>query len=59
MRPRLAGNDGFTTVAIMVTAMLSGLLVIAAFATANNGTPLARADQNSKQAYSAAEAGVA
>jgi hypothetical protein len=59
MRARLAGNDGFTTVAIMVTAMLSGLLVIAAFATANNGTPLARADQNSKQAYSAAEAGVA
>jgi hypothetical protein len=43
----------------MVTLMISSLLVIAAFATANNGIPLARADQNTKQAFAAAEAGVA
>lgn len=59
MNARLARNDGFSTVAIMVTLMLSSLLAVAAFATANNGTPLARNDQNEKQAYSAAEAGIA
>jgi hypothetical protein len=59
MNARLARNDGFSTVAIMITLMLSSLLAVAAFATANNGTPLSRADQNEKEAYSAAEAGVA
>ncbi len=59
MTSRLSRNDGFSTVAIMVTMMLSSLLAVAAFATANNGTPLSRSDQNQKQAYSAAEAGVA
>jgi len=56
---RLNRNDGFTTVAVMITLMLSSLLVIAAFATANNGIPLSRADQNTKQAFAAAEAGIA
>jgi type II secretory pathway pseudopilin PulG len=59
MNARLARNDGFTTVAIMITMMMSSLLVVAAAATTTNGIPLARADQNQKQAYSAAEAGIA
>ena len=59
LRGRLAGEDGFTLVAVMgiITAALA--LSVAAFAATDGDFRSGAADKERKQAYAAAEAGVA
>ena len=49
---------GFTSVTVMSTLMVGGLVVTAAFAAANGDISIAKNDQSAKQAYAAAEAGL-
>jgi Tfp pilus assembly protein PilX len=49
---------GFTSVTVMSTLLVGGLVVAAAFAAANGDISLAKNDQDAKQAYAAAEAGL-
>jgi hypothetical protein len=55
---RLADPRGFTTVTLMGVLMVGGLLVAAAFTAVQPDIRLSRADQDSKQAYAAAESGL-
>jgi hypothetical protein len=57
-RIRFACERGFTTVTLMGVLMVGGLLVVATFAAVNPDISLSRSDQDSKQAYGAAEAGL-
>jgi hypothetical protein len=51
-------QQGFTTVTLMGTLMVGGLLVAASFAAVDPDISLTAKDENSKQAYAAAEAGI-
>jgi hypothetical protein len=51
-------QQGFTTVTLMGVLLVGGLLVGASFAAVDPDISLSREDQDSKQAYGAAEAGV-
>jgi hypothetical protein len=55
---RLRMQQGFTTVTVMGVMALGGLLVAGGFAAVNPDIGLSRDDQDYKQAYGAAEAGV-
>jgi hypothetical protein len=55
---RLACERGFTTVTLMGVLMVGGLLVAAGFAAVDPDISLSRQDQDDKQAYGAAEAGL-
>ncbi len=58
LRRRLAGQDGFTMVAVMAGMLVVVLVSVAAIAAASGDIGLARGDQDDKQAYAAAEAGI-
>ena len=49
---------GFTSVTVMSTMLVGGLVVTAGFAAAQGDIGLAKNDQRAKQAYAAAEAGL-
>jgi len=51
-------QQGFTTVTLMGTLMVGGLLVAASFAAVQPDIAFTQKDDDSKQAYAAAEAGV-
>jgi Tfp pilus assembly protein PilX len=51
-------QKGFTTVTLMGTLMVGGLLVAASFAAVQPDIAFTQKDDDSKQAYAAAEAGV-
>jgi Tfp pilus assembly protein PilX len=56
---RLArGQDGFTMLNVMFTMMALGTFSVSAWALATGDIPLARADQDHKRAYEAAQAGL-
>lgn len=55
---RLAHQAGFTTVTLMGTMAIGTMLVAGGFAAVNPDIGLSRKDQDYKQAYAAAEAGV-
>jgi hypothetical protein len=52
-------QQGFTTVTLMGVLMVGGLLVAASFAAVDPDIGLTKKDEDSKQAYGAAEAGLA
>jgi hypothetical protein len=54
----LRNQHGFTTVTLMGVLLIGGLLVAAGFAAVNPDISLSRADQDTKQAYGSAEAGL-
>jgi len=51
-------QQGFTTVTLMGVLMIGGLLVAASFAAVDPDIGLTKKDDDSKQAYAAAEAGL-
>jgi len=51
-------QQGFTTVTLMGTLMVGGLLVAATFAAVQPDIAFTKKDEDSKQAYGAAEAGL-
>ncbi len=55
---RLRDQRGFTTVTVMGVLLVGGLLVGASFAAVNPDISLSRQDQDTKQAYGAAESGL-
>lgn len=57
-RLQLSCQRGFTTVTLMGVLMVGGLLVMATFSAVNPDIGLSRSDQDSKQAYAAAESGL-
>lgn len=58
IRTRLAGEDGWTMIAVLGLLLAGMALTVAAYAAANGDTHLARNDEDQKRAYAAAEAGV-
>ena len=56
---RFRGEAGFTMAAMMGALLVISLFTISALAVAQNDLPLSRKDQDTKQAYAAAEAGIA
>lgn len=54
----LRRENGFTMIAVMGVLFVVGILSVAAIAAANGDIHLSRSDQNDKQAYAAAEAGI-
>jgi Tfp pilus assembly protein PilX len=58
LRNRLARQDGFSLVAVLGFLMVGTMLATAAFAAVSDDMPFARAAQDRKQAYAAAEAGL-
>ena len=59
IRKRLAGEDGVTMIAVIAAISLVTLLVGAAVAATNGDIHQVRRDLSSKQAYAAAQAGIA
>jgi hypothetical protein len=57
-RARLYGESGFSMIVIMLLMTLVSMMGIAAYDAANGDTPATGADQDRKQAYAAAEAGL-
>ncbi len=58
IRRRLAPEGGFTMVAVMTGFLVVSSISIAAIAAASGDIGLSRTDQDNKQAYAAAEAGI-
>ena len=58
VRRRLAAEQGFTMVTVIITMTVLGLLAVGAWASSTGDTPLARKDQDRKRAYEAAQAGL-
>jgi type II secretory pathway pseudopilin PulG len=58
VRARLAGQDGFTMITVMLVLFIVGILSVAAIAAANGDIHLSRYDEDQKEAYAAAEAGI-
>ena len=57
-RLRLGATDGYTMAAVMLVMLATSILATATFAAVGADLPFARAAQDRKQAYAAAEAGV-
>jgi Tfp pilus assembly protein PilX len=53
-----ARQDGFTMINVMFTMMALGTFAVSSWALATGDIPLARADQDHKRAYEAAQAGL-
>jgi len=51
-------QHGFSIVAVMITMMVAGLMVAAAFAAADGDLPLTKSSENRKEALAAAQAGL-
>ncbi|MEA2330932.1 MAG: hypothetical protein QOH58_1070 [Thermoleophilaceae bacterium] len=58
MHLKLRCQRGFTTVTLMGVLLVGGLLVMATFSAVNPDIGFSRGDQDSKQAYAAAESGL-
>jgi Tfp pilus assembly protein PilX len=58
MPVRLSSERGFTTVMLMGILLVGGMLMMATFAAIDPDISLSRKDQDSKQAYAAAESGL-
>lgn len=58
LRRRGADQAGFTLINVMFTMMALGAIVVASWALATGDIPVARADQDHKRAYEAAQAGL-
>jgi hypothetical protein len=58
IRRRLAGDEGFTFIAVLGILLAGTALSVAAFTAAGGDIHLSRNDQDQKRAYAAAEAGV-
>jgi Tfp pilus assembly protein PilX len=59
LRTKLKAEQGFTMVIVIGVMLVGTLLVAAAFASSDGDTTITRHDQYYKQAYDAAEAGIA
>jgi type II secretory pathway pseudopilin PulG len=57
-RRLLADQRGFTMVTVMMTMMVLGVFTVGAWSAATGDIPIARADQDRKVAYEAAQAGL-
>jgi hypothetical protein len=57
-RLRLGAQDGYTMAAVMLVLLATSILGAATFSAVGGDLPFARAAQDRKQAYAAAEAGV-
>jgi len=57
-RLRIGATDGYTMAAVMLVMLATSILATATFAAVGADLPFARAAQDRKQAYAAAEAGV-
>ncbi|HET8757784.1 MAG TPA: hypothetical protein VFM58_17325 [Solirubrobacteraceae bacterium] len=57
-RPDLSGEHGYSMIAVMLVLLTTSMLAAATFALVGGDIPFARASQDRKQAYAAAEAGV-
>jgi hypothetical protein len=55
---RLHAEEGFTTITLIGVLMVGGLMVTAGFAAVDPDIGLSKKDQNYKQSYAAAEAGL-
>lgn len=58
-RSRLRSQEGFSTVVVMATLMIGGLLAAVTFTQVTGGTTASAQNRDSKLAYAAAEAGLA
>ena len=58
VRKRLRGESGFSMIVLLMLLLVGSLLSVAAYDAASGDIPLSGSDQDRKQAYSAAEAGV-
>jgi Tfp pilus assembly protein PilX len=58
LRRRLADQTGFTMFSVTVTMMVLGTFALGAWSAANGDIPMARASQDHKRAYEAAQAGL-
>jgi type II secretory pathway pseudopilin PulG len=54
----LADQRGFTMLSVTMTMMVLGVFAVGAWSAANGDIPMARADQDHKRAYEAAQAGL-
>jgi Tfp pilus assembly protein PilX len=57
-RRLLSAQHGFTMVSVMFTMLSLGVFAVGAWTVANGDIPVARADQDHKRAYEAAQAGL-
>ncbi len=57
-RPNLAAEHGYSMIAVMLVMLVASILAGAAFQAVGGDIPFARAAQDRKQSYAAAEAGV-
>jgi hypothetical protein len=55
---RLGDESGFSMIVLLMLLLVGSLLSVAAYSAASGDTPLSGTDQDRKQAYSAAEAGI-
>jgi Tfp pilus assembly protein PilX len=58
IRARLAAEDGFTMLLVMITLTVSSLVAVAAYQATSGDARPARYDQSTKSAYAAAQAGL-
>jgi type II secretory pathway pseudopilin PulG len=58
LRAAASAQDGFTLVSVMLAMIVLGSFAVTAFAVSNGDIPVARADQDRKKAYEAAQAGL-
>ena len=58
LRARLAAQDGFSMLAVMMVMTASAMFVAAGYAAANGDLPVSRNSQDRKAAYAAAESGI-
>ena len=57
-RSHLRAENGYSMIAVMLVMLVSSIIAGAAFAAVGGDIPFARASQDRKQAYGAAEAGI-
>ena len=58
VRTAAAAQDGWAMIVVLGALLIGSMMTIAAFAATDQDQPVSRADQDTKQAYAAAEAGI-
>jgi len=58
LQRRLAADEGFSMILVVMVMIATGMFVAAGFAAANGDLPISRDSQDRKSAYAAAESGV-
>lgn len=58
LKGRLAADEGFSMVLVVMVMIATGMFVAAGFAAANGDLPISRDSQDRKAAYAAAESGI-